>query len=135
MYEVHSSSANMQGPSNCMCAILKNVHVEGNKLSQPWTPSMICVYQQWDLHIFYLEGANTYMLSAMPYLSQQQPLLCELPYNFLGGGTSSVAKSLPACDNYLLYGYKWFSSAIDAQVAFTLARIVDEKDSIIEACE
>ncbi len=46
-----------------------------------------------------------------------------------------MAKSLPACDNYLLYGYKWFSSAIDAQVAFTLARIVDEKDSIIEACE
>lgn len=29
-------------------------------------------------------------------------------------------------DRHRLYGYKWFSSATDADVAFTLARTVDD---------
>ena len=31
---------------------------------------------------------------------------------------------------YTLNGYKWFSSAIDADIALTLARIVDEKGDV-----
>lgn len=30
------------------------------------------------------------------------------------------------CFQYSLHGYKWFSSAIDADIALTLARIVDK---------
>lgn len=48
----------------------------------------------------------------------------------LGGGTDTVAKGPLADDSYLLYGYKWFSSATDAQVAFTLARIMDSEESV-----
>lgn len=47
--------------------------------------------------------------------------------SYLGNSTSSTARASPNKKNvYFLYGHKWFSSATDAQVAFTLARIIDQ---------
>lgn len=43
----------------------------------------------------------------------------------VGGGTSTIARGPSSNSSYKLYGYKWFSSAADAQIAFTLARIVN----------
>ena len=41
-----------------------------------------------------------------------------------GEGTDTVA--VPQEDgSYRLYGYKWFTSATDADIAFTLARVQD----------
>lgn len=39
--------------------------------------------------------------------------------------TETIAKQVNG-NEYHLYGYKWFTSAIDAQIAFSLARIVDK---------
>lgn len=50
--------------------------------------------------------------------------------NYLGGSTETVAKGPMSDNSYLLYGYKWFSSATDARVAFTLARIMDSSGLI-----
>jgi len=41
------------------------------------------------------------------------------------GGTQTVAVK-QTDGSYKLYGYKWFSSATDADMALTLARICDE---------
>ncbi len=44
----------------------------------------------------------------------------------MAGGTETVAVLQPGTtDQYKLYGYKFFSSATDADVALTLARIAD----------
>ena len=44
----------------------------------------------------------------------------------VAGGTETLAVADPNQENqYRLYGYKFFSSATDANVALTLARIVD----------
>ena len=44
----------------------------------------------------------------------------------MAGGTETIAIVDPDSSNqYKLYGYKFFSSATDADVALTLARIVD----------
>lgn len=49
------------------------------------------------------------------------------------GGGSDVAEgtetlAIPQPDgSFRLHGYKWFSSATDADIALTLARIVDDK--------
>lgn len=46
-------------------------------------------------------------------------------------GTETVA--IPQPDgSYLLHGYKWFTSATDADMAFTLARIADKEGRITE---
>jgi len=37
--------------------------------------------------------------------------------------------------SYRLYGYKWFSSATDSDIAFTLARVVDRHNNFIDVCE
>lgn len=60
-------------------------------------------------------------------------MFLELEYNrlqkirfilYTGNSTKTIARG-PFCDgSYKLFGYKWFSSAADAQMAFTLARIV-----------
>ncbi|WKX98170.1 hypothetical protein Q1695_013671 [Nippostrongylus brasiliensis] len=42
----------------------------------------------------------------------------------VAGGCDTYAEHIGG-DKYRLYGYKWFSSAIDADIALTLARIVD----------
>ena len=34
--------------------------------------------------------------------------------------------------SYKLYGYKWFSSATDSDMTFTLARIVDDNGQVIK---
>ncbi|CAJ0928579.1 unnamed protein product, partial [Mesorhabditis belari] len=44
----------------------------------------------------------------------------------VGGGCDTYAVHVKD-DEYRLHGYKWFSSAIDADVALTLARVVDDK--------
>ncbi|CAJ0568761.1 unnamed protein product, partial [Mesorhabditis spiculigera] len=44
----------------------------------------------------------------------------------VGGGCDTYAVHVKG-DEYRLHGYKWFSSAIDADVALTLARVVDDK--------
>ena len=49
---------------------------------------------------------------------------------YVAGGTSTVA--VATGDEYRLYGYKWFSSATDANMAFTLARIANEKGVVKE---
>lgn len=36
---------------------------------------------------------------------------------------------------YRLHGYKWFSSATDADMAFTLARVRDEDGNVREVSE
>ena len=41
-------------------------------------------------------------------------------------GTATVAR-LHIDGSYRLNGYKWFTSATDSDMAFTLARIIDEK--------
>jgi alkylation response protein AidB-like acyl-CoA dehydrogenase len=33
--------------------------------------------------------------------------------------------------SYRLYGYKWFSSATDSDIAFTLARVVDRHSDLL----
>ena len=42
----------------------------------------------------------------------------------VAAGTDTVA--VKANDGYRLYGYKWFSSATDSDIALTLARVTDE---------
>ncbi|CAG2112397.1 unnamed protein product, partial [Medioppia subpectinata] len=44
----------------------------------------------------------------------------------VAGGTETVAVSIGR-DMFKLYGYKWFSSATDADIALTLGRIADEE--------
>ncbi|KAK6055238.1 acyl-CoA dehydrogenase, middle domain protein, partial [Cooperia oncophora] len=43
----------------------------------------------------------------------------------VGGGCDTYAEHVQG-DTYRLYGYKWFSSAVDADITLTLARIVDK---------
>ena len=44
----------------------------------------------------------------------------------MAGGTETLAvKDQNAKNMYKLYGYKFFSSATDADIALTLARVVD----------
>ena len=43
-----------------------------------------------------------------------------------GSGTATLAHK-QADGTYKLHGYKWFTSATDSNMAFTLARIVDEE--------
>jgi len=35
-------------------------------------------------------------------------------------------------DMFKLYGYKWFSSATDADIALTLARIADDEGNVLQ---
>ena len=52
---------------------------------------------------------------------------------FTASGTETVA--LKQSDgSYKLYGYKWFSSATDADMALTLARDCDEHGHCTEVC-
>ncbi len=46
----------------------------------------------------------------------------------MAGGTETLAIPLPD-GTFRLHGYKWFSSATDSDVAFTLARITAEDGS------
>lgn len=52
----------------------------------------------------------------------------------IGGSTSTIARRSSSNNAYKLYGHKWFSSAADAQIAFTLARIVDEEGLVTKVC-
>ena len=49
-------------------------------------------------------------------------------------GTETVAVE-EADGTYRLYGYKWFSSATDADMTFTLARVVDRQGNTVEVTE
>ena len=45
----------------------------------------------------------------------------------IAGGTDTVAVPCDTSSHtHHLYGYKWFSSATDADMAFTLARVQDD---------
>lgn len=49
----------------------------------------------------------------------------------VAGGTDTVAVELDKASNlYNLYGYKWFSSATDADMSITLARIQDSNENV-----
>ena len=50
---------------------------------------------------------------------------------FSANGTETVAVQQDD-GSYKLYGYKWFSSATDSDMAFTLARVVDVSGNTIE---
>ena len=57
-------------------------------------------------------------------------LLC-----FVAGGTETYAVPCDTSDanhTHKLYGYKWFSSATDADMAFTLARVQDSNGMVTE---
>jgi len=47
----------------------------------------------------------------------------------VGEGTETLAKK-QSDGTYKLYGYKWFTSATDADVSLTLARIIDEQGKV-----
>ncbi|CAG5136104.1 unnamed protein product [Candidula unifasciata] len=49
----------------------------------------------------------------------------------VAGGTETIAVARPD-GSYKLYGYKWFSSATDADVTLTLARIVGQDGTVLE---
>ncbi|CAC5424988.1 unnamed protein product [Mytilus coruscus] len=49
----------------------------------------------------------------------------------VASGTETVAVEQDD-GSYRLYGYKWFSSATDSDMAFTLARVVDKHNNITE---
>ncbi|XP_064392364.1 acyl-CoA dehydrogenase family member 11-like [Halichondria panicea] len=48
----------------------------------------------------------------------------------VAGGTDTVAYGPDSEGNYSLHGYKWFTSATDANMAFTLARIVTDQGDV-----
>lgn len=50
--------------------------------------------------------------------------------SILATGTETKAVQLKG-DIYRLYGYKWFSSATDSDISFTLARITDDQGNVI----
>lgn len=66
-------------------------------------------------------------------ISINQSPICPVDYIlfFLAGGTETVAIK-QADGSYKLYGYKWFSSATDADVALTLARVLDVNGAVVE---
>ena len=45
---------------------------------------------------------------------------------FVGDGASTLAK-YQSEGIYRLYGYKWFTSATDADVSLTLGRVIDQE--------
>lgn len=49
---------------------------------------------------------------------------------FIANGTETVAVS-QGNGEHKLYGYKWFTSATDADIALTLARELDDKGTAI----
>ena len=51
--------------------------------------------------------------------------------HFVANGTETLA--IPQPDgSYKLHGYKWFSSATDADMTFTLARVIGPDGKIIQ---
>lgn len=48
----------------------------------------------------------------------------------VAGGTETLAMR-QSDGSFSLYGYKWFTSATDSNMALTLARIVDDKGSTV----
>jgi len=52
---------------------------------------------------------------------------------FTAGGTQTIAVK-QSDGSYKLYGYKWFSSATDADMALTLACDCDERGLSTEVC-
>ena len=54
--------------------------------------------------------------------------------NISATGTETIA--VPQSDgSYRLHGYKWFSSATDANMTLTLARVENEEKNVIEVRE
>lgn len=54
--------------------------------------------------------------------------------HYIAGGTDTVAIPV-SCDTshtHHLYGYKWFSSATDADMTFTLARVQDDSGKVTQ---
>ena len=51
---------------------------------------------------------------------------------FSAGGTDTVAYGPESDGAYRLHGYKWFTSATDANMAFTLARLADKEGGVTE---
>jgi len=49
-----------------------------------------------------------------------------MTFVFPANGTETLAYAQPD-GSYTLHGYKWFTSATDADMTLTLARIVDDK--------
>ena len=67
---------------------------------------------------------KTFLIFAV-YLSSR------LGLHFIANGTETLA--IPQPDgSYKLHGYKWFSSATDADMTFTLARVIGHDGTIIQ---
>lgn len=52
---------------------------------------------------------------------------------FAANGTETVARKQPD-GTYHLYGFKWFTSAADSDMALTLARIEDAEGRVKQVC-
>lgn len=50
----------------------------------------------------------------------------------VAAGTETVAIPLNSQQHYRLFGYKWFSSATDANIALTLGRVCDDEGNVIQ---
>lgn len=48
-------------------------------------------------------------------------------------GTETVARKQPD-GTYRLYGFKWFTSAADSDMALTLARVADAEGQVKQVC-
>lgn len=76
------------------------------------------------------------LLSLLPFFLTSPPFLSlhlspSFHHTSLAGGTETVA--IPQSDgSYNLHGYKWFTSATDANMAFTLARVQDGDGLVTE---
>ena len=68
-------------------------------------------------------------LCSVPILATRGLVHCvnfpALTVCFPAAGTETLAKA-QGDGTYKLYGYKWFTSATDSEMALTLARVVDE---------
>lgn len=58
--------------------------------------------------------------------------MCMHMLSFPAGGTGTVAYGPESDGMYRLHGYKWFTSATDANMAFTLARLADKEGHVNE---
>ena len=50
-------------------------------------------------------------------------------------GTDTVAVGPDVDGSYRLHGYKWFTSATDAEMAFTLARLQDKGGVVVKVVD
>ena len=56
-------------------------------------------------------------------MKYNQPVIILVLHIFVANGTETIAVPQGDGSTYRLFGYKWFSSATDADITLTLARV------------